>query len=406
MSENGYPIRDALLARQISRRRLLKTTLAVPLVVATPSFAAIDIAQAAGSSSPKGDFAPALAADGLAIETSSALGIDAKALHTVLKGVQGGAANIHSVLVLRHGKLAAELYRPGFDRSIYSLWASRRQFAPAELHDMRSVSKSIVGLLYGILLNRGETPGIDTSVSSLYPECSALHDTSRREIRIRHLLTMSAGLEWTEPSPVRRASSTDEIGLALRPCAYSYVFQRDVVAPPGTQFTYSGGLTAVLAEIMERSTKRSLRQIAEENLFVPLGITDWEWVEDIYGNPMAPAGLRLKPRDLMKIGAMMLAGGEWQGQRIVPAAWIARSIKPSIMTAPIGGYGFQWWSMTIRWKDRDLSVTAAIGNGGQRLFLVPDLDLAIVTTAGDYGDPAIATPTNAILHSVVRTVLV
>lgn len=404
MSGNGYPIRDALSERRIPRRSLLKTMLAAPLALATPSLAAIDIALAAGSSSPKGDFTPALATDGLAIGASSALGIDAKALHAVLEEVRGATANIHSVLVLRHGKLAAELYRPGFDRSIYSLWASRRQFAQADLHDMRSVSKSIVGLLYGILLDRGEMPGIDTSVSSLYPECTALHDTSRRAICIRHLLTMTAGLEWAEPSPIHRASSTDEIGLALRPCAFSYVFQRDVVAPPGTLFTYSGGLTAVLAEIMERSTKRSLRQIARENLFVPLGITDWEWVGDAYGKPMAPAGLRLRPRDLMKLGAMMLAGGEWQGRRVVPVDWIARSIAPSIMTAPIGGYGFLWWSMTTPWKGRDLSVTAAIGNGGQRLFLVPDLDLAVVTTAGDYGDPAIAAPIDAILHSVVGTV--
>lgn len=405
MSGNGYLTRDAFSERRIPRRSFVKMTLAAPLALATPSFAAIDIASAAGSPSPNGDFTPAPVTDDLAIETSSALGIDAKALHSVLDEVQGGTANIHSVLVLRHGKLAAELYRTGFDRSLYSLWASRRQFAQADLHDMRSVSKSIVGLLYGILLDRGEVPGLDISVSSLYPEYPALNDAARGAICIRHLLTMTAGLEWTEPSPVRRAMWTDEIELVLRPCAYSYVFQRDMVAPPGTLFTYSGGLTAVLAEIMERSTKRSLRQIAEEHLFVPLGITDWEWVGDIYGKPLAPIGLRLRPRDLMKLGAMMLAGGQWQGRQIVPADWIARSTAPSIATAPVGGYGFQWWSITTRWKDRDLSVTTAIGNGGQRLFLVPDLDLAVVTTAGGYGDPAITVPTtNAVLHAVVRTV--
>lgn len=401
---NGDLMRDALLQRQIPRRNLLRATLAAPLALTTPSLIASNTAVAAGSSSPTGDFTPALSTDGLAVGTASALGIDPKALHAVLGEVQGSTANVHSMLVLRHGQLAAELYRPGLDRSIYSLWASKRQFSQADLHDMRSVSKSIVGLLYGILLNRGEVPGIDTSVSSLYPECSSLDDTLRRAIRIRHLLTMTAGLEWTEPSPVHHASSTDEIGLALRPCSYSYVFQRDVVAPPGTLFTYSGGLTAVLAEIMERSTKQSLRQIAKEYLFAPMGITNWEWVGDIYGKPMAAIGLRLSPRDLAKLGAMMLAGGEWQGRKVVPVDWIAQSIRPSVMTAPLGGYGFLWWSMMTRWKDRDLPVTTAIGNGGQRLFLVPDLDLAIVTTAGDYGNPAIAAPMNDILHSVVRTV--
>jgi len=381
---------DAVLRRQMPRRSLLKAALAAPLALTTPSLAAIAVP-------------PAPVSDGLATAAPSALGIDAKSLHDVLAGVQEASTNIHSVLVLRHGQLVAELYRSGADRSIYSLWASQRPFTPADLHDMRSVSKSVVGLLYGILLDRGKVPEIDRSVASLFPEYAALQDTSRRAILVRHLLTMTAGLEWTEPSPVRRVSSTDETGLAFRPCAYSYVFQRDVVASPGTQFTYSGGLTAVLAEIMERATKRPLRQLAEENLFGPLGIADWQWVGDVYGRPLAAAGLRLRPRDLAKLGAMMLARGEWQGRRVVPADWIAQSIAPGIATA-VGGYGFQWWSMTTRWKDKDLAAAAAIGNGGQRLFLVPDLDLAVVTTAGDYGDPAIAAPLNAILHSVVSTV--
>lgn len=403
MSGHVDPIPERAGRKPIPRRSLLKAALAAPLAVAASSFAARHTVSAAGPSRPDGDFSPAPSSHDFAIAEPSALDLDQDALQAMLTGVRGGATNIHSLLVLRHGKLAAELYRTGTDRSIYSLWASQRPFAAADLHDMRSVSKSVVGLLYGILLDRGEVPVLDRPVASLYPEV-ALADSQRDAICIRHLLTMTAGLQWTEPSPVRRATSTDETGLAFRSCAYSYVFQRDVVAPPGTQFTYSGGLTAVLAEIMERSTKRSLRQTAEQHLFAPLGIADWQWVGDLHGRPMAAAGLRLRPRDLMKLGAVMLARGEWQGRRVVPADWIAQSTTPGIATAPVGGYGFQWWSMTTRWKDMDLPVTAAIGNGGQRLFLVPDLDLAVVTTAGDYGDPAIAAPLDAIFHAVVRTV--
>ena len=403
MSGKGNLLRGACLQGRLPRRDFLIKAIAAPFVLASPSFAATNIDPAAAALG--GDLTPSPVSDGLGIAAPSDLNFDATALHRVLEVVQGGSTNIHSVLVLRHGKLAAELYRPGTDRSIYSLWSSRKSFASADFHDMRSISKSVVGLLYGILLDRGEVPGIETSVSSLYPEYPALHDTARRAILVRHLLSMTAGLEWTEPSPVRRASSTDETGLALRSCSYSYVFAREIVASPGAQFTYSGGLTSVLAEIMARSTKRSLRQIVDDELFAPLGIVDWEWVGDVYGRPMAAAGLRLKPRDLAKLAAMMLARGEWQGRRVVPADWIAQSIKPSIETAPVGGYGFQWWSMTTRWKDKDLPATVAIGNGGQRLFLVPDLDLALVTTAGDYGDPAIAAPLDAILHSIVMAVL-
>ena len=342
--------------------------------------------------------------DGVKVAEPSTLGFDADALRSTMAHVRDGATNVHSVLVMRHGRLAAELYRSGSDRSIYSLWGSRRSFGPSDRHDMRSVSKSVVSLLYGILLARGEAPDIDVSVPSLFPDCPELDDPARRAIRIRHLLTMSAGLDWMEPSPVRRASSSDEIGLVYRSCAYRYVFARDIVAAPGAAFTYNGGLTEVIAEIVARSAKRPLRDIARDELFAPLGIVDWEWTGNLYGDPIAAAGLRLAPRDLMKIGAMVLAGGRWQGRQVVPADWIAESTKAGLATPPLGGYGYQWWTMTTQRKDRPVNVVAAIGNGGQRLFLAPDLDLALVTTAGDYNDPAINAPLKAILGEVVRSV--
>lgn len=388
-----------------SRRKLMIGMAVAASSVTAPAFPGhaaptrAMMATSAGSCSTP----PALR-DGLSTAAPAETGFDAAALCNALQGVHDGPANIHSVLVMRHGKLVAELYRSGSDRSIYSLWSSRVSFDRTDRHDMRSISKSVVSLLYGILLSRGEVPGIDTPVSSLYPELPEYDDVSRRAIRIRHLLTMTMGLEWNEPSPVNRASSTDEAGLFFRQCAYSYVFSRDIVALPGQQFTYSGGATAVLAEIMVRATKRPLRNIAREELFKPLGIADWEWIGNIYGTPAAAAGLRLKPRDLMKIGVMMLDQGRWHGRQIVPAAWIAQSTKPDIITEPVGGYGFQWWSTSSAWRGKKLMVTEAIGNGGQRLFLVPALDLAVVTTAGDYNDPAISTPLNQLLQQIVGAI--
>jgi CubicO group peptidase (beta-lactamase class C family) len=390
-------------AHALSRRKLTIGIAACACCAAGPALVGLDAPRAATTEAATDPFAPAALNDGLSAEDPLNAGFDNIALRHALQDVDNGPANVHSVLVTRHGKLVAELYRSGSDRSIYSLWASRVAFDRMDRHDMRSVSKSVVSLLYGILLARGEVPDIETSVASLYPEYPELDDAARRPIRIRHLLTMTAGLAWTEPSPVHRASSTDEIGLVFRQCAYHYVFKRDVVAAPGQQFTYSGGATAVLAEIMERATKRPLRDIAGE-LFDPLGITDWEWIGNIHGIPAAAAGLRLTPRDLMKVGVMMLAEGRWQNRQVVPAAWIARSTRPEVVTAPIGGYGFQWWSTSIPWRGQPLTVTAAIGNGGQRLFLIPQLDIAVVTTAGDYNDPAIGPPLNEILRRIVASV--
>jgi CubicO group peptidase (beta-lactamase class C family) len=388
-----------------SRRKVTMGIAVAASSVAAPAFFSHAAPQPAMPSASTGScHAPLDIEDGLNTAASAETGVDPAALCTALDSVRNGSTNIHSVLVARRGKIIAELYCSGSDRSIYSLWSSRVDFHQAEKHDMRSISKNVVSLLYGILLARGEVPDIETPVASLYSEYPELNDAPRQAIRIRHLLTMTTGLEWNEPSPVYRASSNDETGLLYRECAYRYVFDRDVVAPPGYRFAYSGGATAVLAEIMVRTTKKPLCDLAREELFEPLGITDWEWIKNLHGTPLAAAGLRMKPRDLMKIGVMMLDRGRWQGRQVVPAAWIAQSTKPHIMTDPVGGYGFQWWSISTPRQGKELAVTAAIGNGGQRLFLVPDLDLSVVTTAGDYNDPAISGPLNQILQQIVGAI--
>lgn len=343
---------------------------------------------------------PALA-DALPVATPAALGFDTPALCAALHQIRTAPTNLHAILILRHGTLVAELYRPGPDRSLHSLWSSHTRFGPETLHDLRSISKSVTSLLYGILLHRGDVPALDTPVPALFPEHPHLADPARQAIRIRHLLTMSAGLDWTEPSPVRRVTASDEGGLTYRSTAYPYVFARPVTAPPGEVFTYSGGLTAVLAEIMVRATGRPLRDIAATELFTPLGITSWEWVGNLFGTPLAAAGLRLRPRDLLKIGAMMLNGGTWQGRQIVPAAWITESTAPHIPAQPLGAYGFQWWATATPWRGQSLPTATAIGNGGQRLALVPALGLAIAITAGDYNSPAI----NPVLDELQKTLV-
>jgi len=334
------------------------------------------------------------------------VGLDENALSSILSRVRAGTDNIHSVLVARQGKLVAELYHPGQDRSLYSLWATRTTFTAADCHDMRSISKSVVSLLYGILLSRGEVPDIETPVVSLYPEYPELNDPARRAIRIRHLLTMSSGLEWNEPSPIHPSTEDDQIGLFLRSTAFHYVFARDILTPPGDRFVYSGGNTAILAEIMTRAKNKSLRQIARTELFEPLSITNWEWIASIRGVPIAYAGLRLSPRDLIKIGELVLNRGKWQERQIVPESWIAQSTTPHIRAGDDDAYGFQWWTSTVEWGNQKLPVTEAIGRGGQTLSIVPDLDLVIVTTAGNYNSPAIFKTLRKLIQEIVATVAI
>ena len=158
-----------------------------------------------------------------------------------------------------------------------------------------------------------------------------------------------------------------------------------------------------------RATGRPLRDLAREQLFEPLGITRWEWAADLRDRPLAFAGLRLRPRDLAKLGRLALAHGRWRERQVVPEAWIAESLRPHIRTGISGmsdppvalSYGYQWWTGSVRWRGRELPWSAAVGNGGQRLYVVPELDLCVVTTAGGYGELEINHAVYRIFEAVV-----
>ena len=373
-------------------RKIWPMLLTLPLVFAAP-------ARAAEASC----VAPIVLGDGWKTADPQASGLDAAALCAVLDRVAGDASNIHGVIVERHGRLVAELYRRGKDKSIWSLFTRETDFAPTVLHDLRSVSKSVVGLLVGIARQQGK---IDVAASPLahYPSYADLRSPERDAITVEHLLTMSSGLEWHESVKSYGTFANDETRLYWDWKPYRYVLSRPIVAKPGTQFNYNGGGTAVLADIVTRATETPLRDFARTTLFEPLGIHEWEWVADPWRRPLAFAGLRMRPRDVAKIGRMVLAHGEWQGRQVVPADWVAESLRPHIAAGDGLGYGYQWWTGTIDRAGKTLAWRAGFGNGGQRLFIVPELDLTVVITAGAYNDPQIRRAVTEIFRQIAAAV--
>lgn len=344
--------------------------------------------------------APLQMADGLAVAQPAAEDFDTSALCRVMAGAGANPGNLHSVLVARHGRLVAELYRTGPDRSIYSLFASRVAFDAATLHDTRSISKSVVALLVGMAAGEGRLD-IRRPALDFFPEFADLRTPERLAITVEHLLTMSSGLEWHEMLTAGLSNNETRLYWDVRPLRY--VMKRQTVAPAGQRFNYSGGSTALLAEILERATGTPLRTYARERLFAPLGIQTWQWVASPYGRPLSFAGLRLTSRDLMRIGLMLLDGGRWNGRQVVPASWVRAALSRHLPTGggPAPGYGYQFWTGDIAHGGRRLAWAAAIGNGGQRLFLVPGLDLAVVVTAGAYGDAAIGGVARRLFEAVV-----
>lgn len=345
---------------------------------------------------------PTIVADGWEWAEAAESGFDAPALQARLAAMMDGTVNLHSVIVERHGRLVAERYRRGKDKSVYSLFAHDEDFGPTTLHDTRSVGKSVLSLLLGIARAQGKLGELSTPAISFYSEWGDLATPACRAITLADFLTMSSGLAWQEGGPGR----DDEHRLFWAWTPSRYVFARPVAAPAGRTWTYNSGGVAVLADILARTTHQSLKDYARTRLFEPLGITHWEWVADLHGRPMAFTGLRLRPRDMAKLGRLVLNHGQWRGRQLIPADWIAASLEPRIATGIADfEYGYLWWLGPLSWRGRPVRWAAAFGNGGQRIFVVPELDLTVVITAGAYGDPHIASQVYLAFRGLVSTVL-
>lgn len=332
----------------------------------------------------------------------AANGFDPGRLYAALAGFQTGSANLHGLVIERRGVSVAECYRSGKDRSVHALFSHTTEFDAVARHDLRSVSKSVTGLLWGIAQAEHKVPPLDARVLDLVPELAALKTAGRQDITVGHLLDMTSGLAWNESGPY--GLRNPEFGLYWHSSQARYVFDRPMAHPAGQVFGYNGGATAVLAALLEKGVGMPLPDYARERLFAPLDIVDWEWLTDYRGRPLAFAGLRMRPRDLARIGELMLQRGQWNGRQIVPAAWIDATLMPHVDTGDGLQYGYQWWHGKTRALGREQAWTAAFGNGGQRLFVVPALGLVVVVTAGMYDEEGGAARVNGLFRQIVEAV--
>jgi CubicO group peptidase (beta-lactamase class C family) len=305
-------------------------------------------------------------------------------------------ANVHGVIVLRSGSLLFEYYGGGPDQR----WEPNSQWRvtgipwktsslPAVVHgvgvkhDVQSVTKSVVSLLIGIALDRKLLASVDEPIWKFFPEFAALRTAAKDRILLRHLLTMTSGIAWNES----RLSYSDPENSVLRmdaaPDPYQYVLEQPLTTEPGTKWNYSGGSTALLGAILQKVSQKPLAEFAREALFEPLGITEFEWIRMPSGEIAADGGLRLRPRDMAKLGQLVLSQGEWKGKRIVSASWLRESLRKNIDVGHLH-YGYQWWIGSSSVNSRTVEWFAAIGFGGQRIIIVPSLDLVVIFTAGLY----------------------
>jgi CubicO group peptidase (beta-lactamase class C family) len=296
-----------------------------------------------------------------------------------LDGLDG--ANLHGIAVVRNGCMVFEHYRAGPDER-FGLVAH----GPAVKHDLRSVTKVVIGLLVGHAMARGLIPDLEVPLFDILPGYADLRSAAKERITLRHLLTMSAGLEWDENLPltdpahgeVRLWKSMDRLRTALEP---------RLLWEPGSVWAYSGGCTELLAAVLRQVSGKPPDVYAREALFEPLGIADVEWNCHEDGAPSASGGLRLCLPDLAGIGQLVVDGGRWNGVPILPESWITQSLTPQIgMDDRLFFYGLHWWLGRSLISGREIAWAAGIGLGGQRLFVLPALSLIVAITAGHYAD--------------------
>ncbi len=234
---------------------------------------------------------------------------------------------LHSVLIVRRGHLVFERYFEGADERWGEALGSVAH-APHMVHDVRSVTKSVVGLLYGIALSHGLVPPTSARILDQFPEYADLAaEPLRRRMTIAHALSMRLGISWHEDFTYSDPTN-GEREMEAASDRYRYILARDALEPPGRTWTYCGGATALLGRIIAKGTATRLERFAKAKLFDPLGIAGFEWVNGSDGEAASSSGLRLRPRDQAKLGQMILGRGQWQGRQIVPKNWLARSFKP------------------------------------------------------------------------------
>jgi CubicO group peptidase (beta-lactamase class C family) len=281
--------------------------------------------------------------------------------------------NIHSVVVVRDGRLVIDAYFRGINGA-----GEKQDFERDTLHSLQSVTKSVNALLVGIAIDQKLIGGIEEPLAGFFPDDAHLFATdAKKAIRLRHCLAMTPGLAWVESGIPYTNPRNEAFQMNRSPDPVRFVLEKPVANEPGRRFVYNSGISIVLGEVVRVASGLPADEFARKHLFAPLGISEYRWGKLADGTVHTGGGLWLKPRDMAKLGLLMLDGGRWRGKPVVSEAWVRESLKQQ---APYQGYGYQWWLRSFRGRDRAIDAFAAQGLGGQFIIVIPDLRLVAAFT--------------------------
>lgn len=307
--------------------------------------------------------------DGFKVSSLDRVKIDSAKLTKMMEDlIQERIPNVHSILLVKDGRLVFEEYLGGYT-------AERK-------HLIASVTKSIVSILIGIAFDREMISDLDLPVYSFFQNHIGTRWVYNAfDIRLKHILSMTAGTDWDETTYMHPHPKNSNTGMYSAAHPIDYVLNSRQVTTPGEIWNYNSGMTLLLGGILKNATGMYADAFAEKALFQPLGISESYWYRHVDGTVFVQGDLLLRPRDMAKIGYLMVNQGKWNEKQIVSKDWIWESTKPRIDTFRGYRYGYQWRCGIVKVGDRKIKGFWASGTGGQKIYCFPELDMVVVMTS-------------------------
>ena len=368
--------------------------------------------------------------------TPSAVGLDPKVLAKLDADIAAGTYGyIDGMLVIRHGRIAFERsYAHPYDEIYREEARTRGPLNPhntpgpynyfndwwhpfyhrGDLHTMQSVTKTVTSVVIGAAIARHEFPDLDTPVLRFFDTTKVANlDDRKRRMTIRHLLTMTAGIDWDEDVPYADPKN----GSSLMEASFDwvqFVIDRPMAQEPGAAFKYNSGATQLLSHIFTRATGKDIEEYAQQHVFAPLGIEQFYWKRSPTGLADTEGGLYLRSRDVAKICYLFLKGGTWDGKMVVQPDWVSASLAPSVTVyempngspSAAGGaikYGFKWWLYSYGAAANQVAWGGS-GFGGQRPLVIPEKDLIVVFTGWNILPDSRSLPVRVAIERILRAV--
>lgn len=315
--------------------------------------------------------------DGLKTESIYGYSDDSASISNLMKDIiEQKYGSIKSLLILKNNKLLVEEYFYGYSRN--------------EPQQNRSCTKSVTSILLGIALDHHKDVNINQSIYTFFPEYELLKTEGREKITLKHVLTMMSGFLWDDiPGEMWEADD-----------CFQFILSRPLETEPGEKFNYNSGCSILLGGVISYLENIKTQVFAANSLFTPLGITEYIWETHKDGTLQCGSGLSLRPRDMAKIGLLVLNDGIWDNKQLVSKEWIHECTRPLVPESKFFDYGYQWWHHsrnTLQWwkepntvSPEEHDLVTAMGHGGQYIMIIRDLNLVVVTTASDFENGKLA----------------